>query len=70
MIELPLFCWYHMTVGYTTAQMCYGVSASACMFLGTLLMIYASTHGLAGPCTAMVQSQGVVHVLMNFLVLS
>ena len=43
--------------------------ASIAQIIGTLLMIYSSTHGLAGPTSAMVQSQGIVHVLLCALFL-
>jgi len=33
-------------------------------------MIYAATYGLAGPSSAMVQSQGVIHVLLSAIFLN
>jgi len=33
-------------------------------------MIYAATYGLAGPSSAMVQSQGVIHVLLGAIFLN
>jgi len=47
-----------------------GITASLCNIIATLLMIYAATYGLAGPSSAMVQSQGVIHVLLSAIFLS
>jgi uncharacterized membrane protein len=47
-----------------------GICASMCNIIATLLMIYAATYGLAGPSSAMVQSQGLIHVLLSAVFLS
>lgn len=49
--------------------MAYGIAASFCMVSGTILMIYSATYGLAGPASAMVQCQGLIHTLISAFVL-
>ena len=49
--------------------MAYGISGSFCMVIATMLVIYATTYGLAGPASAMVQCQGLVHTLISAFVL-
>ena len=70
LIEICFFIDYHRTNGYSLNQIFIGMSASIAQITGTLLIIYASTYGLAGPSSAMVQSQGVVHVLLATIFLS
>lgn len=45
------------------------MSASFGQIMGTSLMIYASTYGLAGPASAMVQVQGLIHTSLSMQVL-
>ena len=70
LIEFSYFIDYHNSFGYTHFQLIVGVLASVAQITGTLLMIYASTYGLAGSSSAMVQSQGVVHVLLASIFLN
>lgn len=55
LIEIVFFIQHQVNVGYTVKAIICGVGASFGQILGTLLMIYASTYGLAGPSSAMVQ---------------
>ena len=55
LIEIVLFVNHQVNVGYTLKAIICGVGASFGQIMGTLLMIYASTYGLAGPSSAMVQ---------------
>jgi hypothetical protein len=54
LIEIVFFIQHQMNVGYTVKAIICGVGASFGQIMGTLLMIYASTYGLAGPSSAMV----------------
>lgn len=50
LLELPFF----IQVQYSLYNLILGVFASLAQIIGTFLMIYASTYGLAGPSSAMV----------------
>ena len=56
--EIGFFFHFNQTVnngeGYHFDQILYGFAASVFQIIGTLLMIYAATYGLAGPASAMV----------------
>jgi drug/metabolite transporter (DMT)-like permease len=51
-------------VGYTLLQVLFGTIASIFQILGTVLMIYSATYGLAGPASAMVQSQCIIQTAL------
>jgi len=69
LVELPFWYQYQTQTGYTLHELAFGMGASFFMVCGTLLMIYASTYGLAGPTSAMVQCQGLVHTLLSAFIL-
>ena len=69
-LEIYFFFNYQITTGYSINQIIIGVFASLCNIIATSLMIYAATYGLAGPSSAMVQSQGVIHVLLSAVFLN
>lgn len=52
--EIYIFTSYYQAGEYTFSHVIFGLSASICQIVGTLFMIYSSTHGLAGPTSAMV----------------
>lgn len=68
LLELPLFINYQTDIGYSTKQIACGICAGFCLILGQTLQVYASSHGLAGPCVALSQIQGVVHFAFNAMV--
>ena len=68
--ELPLFMQYESTTGFTLVEMVYGVSSSICFMFGVLIFIYAASQGLSGPTTALAQIQGIVHLLLNSIIMS
>ena len=53
-IEVPFFVWYQLGVGYSLRAIVCGLGASFGQIMGTCLMIYSATYGLAGPSSAMV----------------
>jgi hypothetical protein len=55
LIEIGFFINHQQNVGYSLKAIFCGIGASFGQIIGTLLMIYASTYGLAGPSSAMVQ---------------
>ena len=57
-LEIGLCIQYQVTnpIGYDFREILFGVIASIFQILGTMLMIYSATYGLAGPASAMVQS--------------
>ena len=55
LIEIGFFINHQQNVGYSLRAIICGIGASFGQIIGTLLMIYASTYGLAGPSSAMVQ---------------
>ena len=54
LIEIGFFINHQQNVGYSLKAIFCGIGASFGQIIGTLLMIYASTYGLAGPSSAMV----------------
>jgi hypothetical protein len=54
LIEIGFFVSHQANYGYSLKSLLCGIGASFGQILGTLLMIYASTYGLAGPSSAMV----------------
>ena len=69
-IEIGFFVHHQVTVGYSLKVLLCGIGASFGQIVGTLLMIYASTYGLAGPASAMVQVQGLFHTVMSAIFLN
>ena len=51
-------------VGYDFKQISFGIIAAIFQILGTLLMFYSATYGLAGPASAMVQSQCIIQTIL------
>lgn len=64
-IEVPFFIRHASSVGYSSYVIMCGLGASFGQIVGTILMIYAATKGLAGPSSAMVQVQGLFHTTMS-----
>ena len=62
--EIGFFIHANEVQPYTFEQLSFGIAASVFQITGTLLMIYAATYGLAGPASAMVQSQCVIHTIL------
>ena len=60
LIEIGFSIYYQLNTGYTLVEFVSAFIASIFQILGTMLMIYSATFGLAGPASAMVQSQCVV----------
>ena len=54
LIEIGFFINHQQNSGYSLFAIFCGIGASFGQIMGTLLMIYASTYGLAGPSSAMV----------------
>ena len=54
LVELYYFIRHYLNTGYAPFELTCGFGASCCQIIGTCLMIYASTNGLAGPCSAMI----------------
>lgn len=63
-IELPFFIYFDYLRPYTFEEVVFGIGAGSFQILGTALMIYASTFGLAGPASAMVQCQALVQIIL------
>lgn len=65
LLEIPLLFYYEYGPRpYTWNWIWHGVAAAVFQVLGTMLMIYASTFGLAGPASAMVQIQAIVQTIL------
>ena len=62
--ELGFCIYYEIETSYTSQQILFGIIACMFQIFGTILMIYSATFGLAGPASAMVQSQCVVHTVL------
>ena len=69
LIEIWGFWYFQISVGYTYEQLMIGTCAAIFQIVGTLLFMYASTFGLAGPTCAMVQFQSIVHTCLSALFL-
>ena len=54
LLEAPFFIYYASSFGYSNYVIMCGLGASIGQIVGTILMIYAATKGLAGPSSAMV----------------
>lgn len=66
---LAFFIKYEIEVGYTKRQLIYGISASFFVIIGRMFLMYAATYGLAGPSSAMVQTQGLFHTMFSAIFL-
>ena len=64
LIEIGFSIYYELNTGYTFKEVLFAFIASIFQILGTMLMIYSATFGLAGPASAMVQSQCVVQTIL------
>jgi hypothetical protein len=60
LVEIGFFIYYADQNTFTWMEIVYGVAASVFQIAGTCFMIYSATFGLAGPASAMVQSQAAV----------
>ena len=52
--EIYFFIQRNQEFPYTSLQLSAGIAASFFQVMGTILMCYAATYGLAGPASAMV----------------
>ena len=61
-LEVGLCIHWQLTnpIGYDFREILFGSIACIFQILGTMLMFYSATYGLAGPASAMVQSQCIV----------
>lgn len=69
LVESYFFVHHATTIGYSIQVFISGFIACCAQIIGTCLMIYASTKGLAGPSSAMVQVQGLIHTLLSVVFL-
>jgi drug/metabolite transporter (DMT)-like permease len=65
LIYMPFFVEYQQTKGYSMYQITFGVLAAIANCVGTICLNYATTEGLAGPASAMIQCQGLIHVILS-----
>lgn len=61
-----MFHWW-ATIGYTNYQLTCGILSAMANILGLICSNYATNYGLAGPANAIMQVQGVIHVLLSCL---
>lgn len=69
LMEIGFYIQHQLAVGYTFDTFAIGVAGCFFQIAGIFLLTYATTYGLAGPASSMVQVQGLVHTILGAIVM-